>query len=80
MKLHCSTNIFQLILLFLTFFHVNLISEIFSETLKFIEISPIFKKNDMPNKENYRPASFLSHVSKVFEEFIYKQVGDFMKE
>ena len=32
------------------------------------------------NKENYRPVSFLSHMSKVFEKILYNQLNDFMKD
>ena len=34
---------------------------------KLEEVSPIFKKKDDLDKENYRPVSFLSHASQVFE-------------
>ena len=39
----------------------------FPEELKLAEVSPIFKKKDDLDKENYRPVSVLLHVSKVFE-------------
>ena len=32
--------------------------------------SPIFKKENSFNKENYRPASILPHMSKVFERIL----------
>ena len=32
------------------------------------------------NKENYRPVSLLSHISKVFERILYNQLNDFMKD
>ena len=32
------------------------------------------------NKENYRPISLLSHMSKVFEIILYNQLNDFMKD
>ena len=38
----------------------------FPEELKLAEVSPIFKKKDDLDKENYRPVSVLPHVSKVF--------------
>ena len=34
----------------------------FLDELKLAEISPIFKKNDSLNKENFRPVSILSHA------------------
>ena len=34
---------------------------------KLAEVSPVFKKNHDLDKENYRPASILFYLSKVFE-------------
>ena len=50
------------------------------DNLKFAEVSPVFKKKDYLDKENYRPVSVLSHVSKVFERIMYQQIEDFMKD
>ena len=52
----------------------------FPDELKLAEFSPIFKKNDDLDKENYRPVSVLSHVSKVFEKIIYMQIDTLMRE
>ena len=38
--------------------------------LKLAEIRPVFKKKDDLDKENDRPVSVLSHVSKVFERIM----------
>ena len=43
-------------------------------------MTPLFKKLDCMNKENYRPVSLLSHISKVFERILYNQLNDFMKD
>ena len=51
----------------------------FSNELKLADIIPIFKKKDPLNKESYRPVSILSHMSKVFERIIYKQIENFIK-
>ena len=51
----------------------------FSNELKLADIIPIFKKKDPLNKESYRPVSILSHMSKVFERIIYKQIANFIK-
>ena len=40
---------------------------VFPDDLKLADITPIFKKEDSLNKENYRPVSILPHLSKVFE-------------
>ena len=52
---------------------------VFADDLKLADITPIFKKEDSLNKENYRPVSILPHLSKVFERILYKQIDSFMK-
>ena len=52
----------------------------FPDELKLAELSPIFKKNNDLDKENYRSASILSHVSKVFERIMYMQIDTFIRE
>ena len=52
---------------------------VFPDDLKLADITPIFKKEDSLNKENYRPVSILPHLSKVFERILYKQIDSFMK-
>ena len=37
-------------------------------------MTPAFKKGDPTSKTDYRPASTLSNVSKIFEIFIYLQL------
>ena len=38
----------------------------------------IIQEIDPLNKENYRPASVLSHVSKIFEKIVYEQINSYM--
>ena len=45
---------------------------LFPNELKLADVSPVFKKDDDLNKENYRLVSILSHMSKVFERIIYE--------
>ena len=52
----------------------------FPDDLKTAESSPFFKKNDMLDKESYRPVSVLSHMLNVFERIMYIQVESFMKD
>ena len=40
----------------------------FSSNLKNADVTPIFKKNNPLNKENYRPVRVLPIISKVFEK------------
>ena len=49
---------------------------------KLADVSPIFKKEDTFNKENYRPVSLLPHMSayyhKSFEKIPYRHIDTFM--
>ena len=44
------------------------------------EVFPIFEKKNILDKENYRPVSILSHMSKVLERLIYKQIDNYMDD
>ena len=50
----------------------------FPSILKNAEIMPVYKKDDMDEKRNYRPVSTLSNLSKVFENLIYSQIKTYM--
>ena len=52
---------------------------IFPDNLKLADITPIFKKEDSLNKENYRSVSILPRLSKVFERILYKEIDSFME-
>ena len=52
----------------------------YPDDLKLAEVSPAFKMKDDFDKENYRPVSVLSHMSKVFERIMYQQIENFMKD
>ena len=47
---------------------------IFPNALKLADVVPIFKKNDMLNKVNYRPISIVSCISKIFEKLLILQL------
>ena len=53
---------------------------LFFSALKLAEVSPIFPKKDDLDKENYRPATVLPHVLKVFARTTYHQINDFMTD
>ena len=53
---------------------------IFPQNLKFADVSPVFKKNDKHSKENYRPVSVLSGMSKVFERPMLTQINEYMSD
>ena len=40
-------------------------------------ITPIFKKDDLLDKANYRPVSILPLISKVYERLIYNQLSEY---
>ena len=46
----------------------------FPTGLKYAEVTPIHKKDDKTDKENYRPRSILPNLSKVYERLIYNQI------
>ena len=46
----------------------------FPNALKLADVVPIFKKNDMLNKINYRPIGILSCISKIFEKLLILQL------
>ena len=51
---------------------------IFPAQLKKSEVIPVYKKEDLLKKENYRPVSLLPHGSNAFERIIYKLIDIYM--
>ena len=49
----------------------------FPNDLKHTDIVPIYKKNKKYEKENYRPISILSNLSKVYEKLMYNQLYEY---
>ena len=54
--------------------------ECFPEKLKITEVFAIFERKGNLDKENYKPVSFLTDISKVFERLMYKQMGYYMND
>ena len=50
----------------------------FPDSLKLADITPIHKKDDTTNKQNYRPVSILPSVSKLFERNMFEQISDYI--
>ena len=48
-------------------FNKSLLVGTFSEDLKTAEVVPVYKKKKGTHKNNYRPVSILSNISKMFE-------------
>ena len=51
----------------------------FPDNMKLADITPVFKKKDPLKKENYRPVSILSAISKIFERLMQKQIVGYME-
>ena len=51
----------------------------FPNQLNLAEVTPVFKKEDELNKENYRPVSVLSQASKIFERIVFNQMNLFFE-
>ena len=59
----------------------NSLSEgLFPDSLKRANITPVHKKNDPLDKENYRSVSILPLLSKVYEKAIFNQLSQHMKK
>ena len=49
----------------------------FPKDLKRAEVRPLYKKDGKCYKENYRPVSVLSNLSKIYERCIYDQLQEY---
>ena len=47
--------------------------------LKRADITPVHKKYSKSEKNNYRPVSILSNISKVYERIMFKQMSEFFE-
>ena len=67
--------------IFADFLHQNfndaIATSVFPQNLKNANITPVFKKGDGKSETNYRPASILPNVSKIYERCLYKQMSKF---
>ena len=51
----------------------------FPDCLKQANVSPIFKKDDPLDKENYKPVSILPLLSKVYERLLYNRLSEYVE-
>ena len=51
----------------------------FPNKLKLAKVTSVFKKGSRQDKDNYRPISFLSTFSKIFEKAMYKRLYSYLE-
>ena len=49
----------------------------FPPSMKLANVTPVNKKGNRSEKDNYRPVGILPNLSKVFERYIYNQIAQF---
>ena len=59
-------------------FNTSVIESVFPSDLKYANVTPLYKKDDNTNKENYRPISILPTISKIFERLMFQQIMSFV--
>ena len=60
-------------------FNNSITTSIFPSRFRQAIITPVFKKEDKNAKENYEPVSILPNISKIFKQFLFKQISNFME-
>ena len=53
---------------------------LFTDSLKVADIPLKHEKDELTNKDNYRPVSVLPLLSKVFERLIYDQLSEYLEK
>ena len=61
-------------------FNLSMCEGVFPEKLKLAKVSPVFKKGNKSDMNNYRPISVLSVFSKILERIVYKRVYSFLEK
>ena len=52
----------------------------FPDILKKAEFKPVYKNDDINDKQNDSPVTTLSNLSKLFEKLTYSQVNTYMSD
>ena len=60
--------------------NLSMDNNLFPDSLKLADVTPIFKAIDSTLKKNYRPVSVLPTASKVFERIMQKQIKDYIDQ
>ena len=50
----------------------------FPSDLKYANVTPLHKKDDTTNKENYQPISILPSISKIYERIMFQQITKYI--
>ena len=56
-------------------FNRSLETSVFPSSMKLANVTPVHKKGNRSEKDNYRPVNILPNLSKVFERYIYNQIA-----
>ena len=59
---------------------MSIVSGVYPDPLKISKVLPIYKKGEHTDMNNYRPISILSHINKIFETIISKQIKHFLSK
>ena len=58
----------------------NLLNATFPDSLKLGNITPVHKKDETTDKENYRPVTILPFLTKIFVRLIYDQLNECLEQ
>ena len=73
-------DIFDIFSSYITTIYNNSITNSCHPSLKWVDITPVHKKDNRSLKSNYRPNSILPSVSKIFEQTIHDQILIFIEK
>ena len=59
-------------------FNTAVIECLFPSDLKYANVTPLHKKDDITNIENYRPISILPSISKIYERIMFQQITKYI--
>ena len=53
----------------------SLEKSVFPPSMKLANVTPVYKKGNRSEKDNYRPVSILPNLPKIFKRCIYNQIA-----